>query len=126
MSKINFEFNIQNKCNKVINKIFDYVDCSAKKYRFDIIQEVKTNSLHILKYLVFANNTDITKYPRYETQQKAINSCIYVENLLLICYNRKVISSKQFKDLINELTSLHESLINWQSADQKRFEQKSN
>ena len=117
----NFEFNIQNKCNRIIQKIFDYIDLSPKKYHFDIIQEIKLSSLKILKNIIWSNNTNIQKEERGLKQQEAINYCIYVENLLLLCRERTIISKKQFTSLINDLTSLHENLINWKNSDEKRF-----
>ena len=105
-------FNIQNNARKLLNQIYLSTESSPKKYKFEMVQELKLCGMQILKNIIWANQNDRKNIERQMHQQEAINYLIYFSELLIVCKDHKCLTEHQFNFIIEISSALKESIEN--------------
>lgn len=110
-------FNIQNNARKLLDQIYLSTESSPKKYKFEMVQELKLCGMQVLKNIIWANQKDRTDSDRLKHQKEAINYLIYFNELLIVCKSHKCLTEHQFEFIIDMSASLKDSIENWIESD---------
>lgn len=108
------KFYVTNLIKNLINSFDKYLTNFPHK-EIELKKEIMFTSYHMLQIAFEANTTfDINK--RIDIQDKIISYIKYLDYLVNVCYDKKIINSKRYLKFGENLDYLLKYVIGWQKS----------
>ena len=120
------EMTIITKAKNLVAYIFDICEKSPKKYRFTFVDRLQNYGLDIIQEIYCANeiflknaHSDFTG--RRKHQDSALTQIKLLNYMALLCYEKKCILLKQYKQIAIRSSECEILLKNWIESDKRRI-----
>lgn len=107
------KFVITNIIKKLINDFDKYLTNFPNK-EIEIKREIMNTSYHMLK-ITYEANTTYDKEKRIDIQDKIISYIEYLDYLVNVCYDKKIINSKKYLKFGENLEYLLKYINAWRN-----------
>ena len=105
------KFIVINLIKKLIIHIDKYLEAFPKK-ELEIKKEIKQNSLEMLVIAYEANISDNIEKKK-DIQEKILSRIMYIDFLINLCYDKKIINGKKYLKFGEDLNYLAKYINGW-------------